>query len=43
MRGDGQVLGRIGCGVENRVWEWCKGSWISDLIQKKQQRPLAGL
>ena len=23
---DGQVVGRIGCGIESQVWEWCKGS-----------------
>ena len=30
------MMGRIGCRVESRVWEWWKGSWISDLIWKER-------
>ena len=36
VRADGQVVGRIRCGVDSRVWEWWKRSWIRDLIRKKQ-------
>ena len=36
-------IGLIDCGVESQVREWWNGSWISDLIQKKQERSLARL
>ena len=31
------MMGRIGCGVESRVWGWWNENWISDLIQKKKK------
>ena len=36
------MMGRIGCGVESRVWGWWKENWISDLIQKNKRVTTGG-